>query len=193
MSAIRIGRLTPFLSSPYLALLLRLLVGATFVFAGVTKLPLHSEFIAIVQNYHLLPDPLATAYALMLPWIELLIGAYLLLGILLKPSAVATILIGISFIIANVSEAIRGEQYCSSCFGEAVPLLVWQALAIDIFIIVAALLLFLYGEVKQLLGFDSWFAHRQCAKTSRSQQAKLQSHLDTRSNHVERFKSDSSK
>ena len=162
MSAIRWK--TPVLSSPYLTLLLRLLVGATLVFASVTKLPLHSQFVAIVKSYQLLPDPLATAYALTLPWAELLIGAYLLLGILLRPSAVATILIGISFMVANVRTIVQGEQYCGGCFGETIPLLVSQALAIDVFIIIAASLLVLVGGRKQLLGLDSWFVHRQRGK-----------------------------
>lgn len=139
MSMIR--RIIPILSSPYLALLLRLTVGGIFVFSSITKLPMHSQFVAIVKSYHLLPDPMATAYALTLPWVELIVGAYLLLGILVKPSAFVTILMGISFMVANVSETVRGEQYCGSCFGEAIPLLVSQALTIDIIIITTGFIL----------------------------------------------------
>jgi len=153
-----IRQIIPILSSPYLALLLRLLVGTTFVFASVTKFPLHSQFVAIVKSYHLLPDPMATAYALTLPWVELIVGAYLLLGILVKPSAFVTILMGMSFMVANVSETVRGEQYCGSCFGEAIPLLVSQALTIDIIIITTGLILLMAKGKRQILGFDSWYS-----------------------------------
>ena len=149
----------------YLFLLLRLLVGATFVFASVTKLPEHSLFVAVVKGYHLLPDSLATAYALALPWAELLIGVYLILGILLRPSAVVTILIGISFLVANISAIVQGEQYCGGCFGEAIFLSVWQALVIDIFILAAALLL-LFARDGKRFGFDSWFARREQDKAA---------------------------
>ena len=149
------------LRSPLVALIMRLLVGASFIFAAVTKLPLHSQFVAIVQSYHLLPEPLATMYGLALPWAELLVGCYLIAGILIRPSAVITILISISFMVANASALSQGEQYCGSCFGEAVPLPVALALSVDVLIVIAALLLLMFGGRKQLLGFDSWYAGRK--------------------------------
>jgi putative oxidoreductase len=148
-------------SSPYISLVLRLLVGGVLIVSAVTKLPLHSQFVGIVESFNLLPQPLAEAYALTLPWVELLTGSYLTLGILLRPSAAVTILMGISFMVANVSAIVQGEQFCASCFGEAFPLLVSQALALDVFIIIAASLLFMVGGRKQFLGFDTWFMARK--------------------------------
>lgn len=147
--------------SLYLSLALRLLLGGVLVFSAVTKLPLHSQFVGVVEAYNLLPGPLAEAYALALPWVELLVGAYLVLGILLRPSAAVTALMALSFTVANLSAIARGEQYCGSCFGEAVPLLVSQALTLDILIITAALVLLLVGGRGQLLSLDGWFARRR--------------------------------
>lgn len=164
MAVIRLRQATGVLRNSYLILVLRLFVGATFIFSAVTKLPLQYRFIEVVQSYHLLPDPLATAYGIALPWIELLIGVYLLLGVLLRPSAFATILIGISFLIANVSVIVRGEQYCGSCFGESIPLTASQALTLDCLLMIAALLLLLAGSKNQLLSLEGWFACRQHIK-----------------------------
>ncbi len=159
MTAIKIKRIRGGISAPYISLLLRLLLGGLLVVAGISKLPMHSSFVEIVQSYQLLPDPLATAYALALPWIELLIGSYLILGILTKPSAVITILVGISFMLANISAIIRGEYFCPNCFGESFPLTASQALIIDVFIIFAAILLMIAAK-RDLLGFDGWFARK---------------------------------
>jgi len=164
MSVIKTKRINDSAFTPYISLLLRLLVGGTFMFACISKFPLHSKFVEVVQSYHLLPDPLAMAYALALPWVELLIGSYLILGILIKPSAVITILIGISFMVANISAIIRGEYYCPNCFGETFPLVVSQALTIDIFIMIAAVLLLLIAGKRELLGFDSWFIGKWTAR-----------------------------
>jgi putative oxidoreductase len=161
MSSNGIKWLTRILNNEYLALFLRLLVGGILVFSSVTKLPLHSQFVTIVESYHLLPQPLAIAYALALPWVELLVGSYLILGIQIKPSAVGSLLLSISFLIANVKAIIQGETFCGSCFGEAVLLPVSLALILDVFIITAVLILIISGGGKQLLGFDSWFACRQ--------------------------------
>lgn len=161
MSTTRTGWIGQVLGSPHAVLLVRLLVGGQFVFAAVTKLPLLSQFVGIVQSYGLLSEPLATAYGLTLPWAELLVGCYLIAGILIRPSAAVSILIGTSFMVANVSALVRGEQYCGSCFGEAIPLPVALALALDVLIVIAASLLFAFGGRKQLLGFDSWYAGRK--------------------------------
>ena len=66
--------------------------------------------------------------------------------------------------VANVSAIIRGEYYCPNCFGETFPLAVSQALTIDIFIMIAALLLLLIADERELLSFDSWFASRWTVK-----------------------------
>jgi uncharacterized membrane protein YphA (DoxX/SURF4 family) len=149
---------------PHSILFFRLIVGIIFILSSISKLPHHSLFVAIVQSYRLLPDPLAMAYALALPWVELVLGAYLIFGILVRPSAIVTILTGISFLVANVSAIIRGELHCGGCFGETIPLLVSQALALDIFILIVACLLLIHPGGKQLLSFDNWFARRQKGK-----------------------------
>jgi uncharacterized membrane protein YphA (DoxX/SURF4 family) len=151
---------------PTLFFLLRLLLGGIFVFSGATKLPVHSQFLDIVGSYHLLPESLATAYALVLPWAEVVVGAYLLLGVLVRPSSFAIILMGASFVVGNARAISLGERYCGSCFGESVPLLAWQALVIDIPIMMAALYLVVAGGQKQILSFDSWFASRQPVSTA---------------------------
>jgi len=160
MSAIKTRGIKEAIYTRYISLLLRLLVGGIFVVSSISKFPLHSKFVEVVQSYQLLPDPMATAYALALPWIELLIGSYLVLGILIKPSTVVTILLSISFLVANISAIVRGEYYCPDCFGELFPLTVSQAISIDILIIIAAVILFLINGNRELLGFDSWFAGR---------------------------------
>ena len=144
----------------YICLITRLLVGGTLVFSGVTKLPTHSQFVDIVNSYHLLPAALGTAYALVLPWAEFVFGTYLILGILVRPSAFASVLMGISFMVANVIAISRGEEYCTSCFGNAIVLLAPYSLFIDILIIVAGVFLVIAGKRDQLLGFDDWFSRR---------------------------------
>ncbi len=145
----------------YLNLILRILVGGTLIFSGVTKLPVHSDFVEIVNSYQILPEVLGTAYALALPWVEFVFGAYLIMGILVRPSAVISVLMAISFTVANVIALIGGEKYCSSCFGEAVILPTPLSLAIDVLIIAACIYLIVKGKRESILGFDGWFARRQ--------------------------------
>ena len=164
MAVIRPKKALDLLHNSYLMLALRLFVGGTFLISAITKLPLQSQFVDIVKGYNLLPDALATAYGLALPWIELLIGIYLIVGILLIPSIFISLLIGASFLIANISSIVRGEHYCGSCFGEALSLSASQALTLDILLIVAALILLFAGNNRQVFSLEGWFARRQITK-----------------------------
>jgi len=168
MPATRLRQRVSVLERVNLAVLLRLLVGGTFVFSGATKLLSHSQFVDTVDSYHILPHSLATAYGVTLPWVELVIGAYLVLGILIRPSALVVLLMGISFMVANVRAIFSGEEYCGSCFGEAVIFPAWQSLIVDILIMIAAIYLLAVGSGKGMWGFDSWFAQRQRGRSAAS-------------------------
>jgi len=131
---------------PNFAILLRLIIGGTFILSAVSKLPRHTEFEAVVKDYDLLPNTLAEIYAHMLPWVELLIGVYVLLGILVRPAAMVTLLLGISFLIANTSALIDGDSRCGSCFGDTFTLSLWLAFTLDILLLVTAAMLLKLGD-----------------------------------------------
>jgi putative oxidoreductase len=149
-------RYTAILQSKYPAVILRVIVGCIFVFSAVTKLPIHTDFVSIVQSYQLLPDSLAAVYGNALPWVELVIGSFLVLGIQIRASSFVTILICLSFLAANISSIVSGESFCGNCFGEAFALPVSLALTLDIAITFIAVYLYVVG--KQPYSFDSLFA-----------------------------------
>ena len=116
----------------------------------------HTKFVEIVKEMDILSDSLAAAYANTLPWVELVVGVYLLLGILRKTSAIVVILMAVSFMIANINSIIDGVDYCGSCFGDAIPLTVKQAITLDILILIAALILVFPSTVKQIFTLESF-------------------------------------
>lgn len=56
---------------PYLTLAARLLLAGLFIAAGLPKLFAPQDFALVVFRYHLLPNDLVNAAALLLPWLEL--------------------------------------------------------------------------------------------------------------------------
>ena len=121
-------RLSALISNPYSNLGLRLFIGVIFLLSATSKLPHHVEFEAVVKEYEILPDVLASAYANALPWVELLVGVYLITGVLMKTGAILTLLMGISFMVANIKSIVQGEALCGDCFGEVWSLPVEQAI-----------------------------------------------------------------
>ena len=143
------------ISSSYFNLTVRILLGGTFILSAVSKLPDHSKFVEIVKDQDLLPDALATVFGNLLPWIELVIGVYLVLGILRRPSALVSLMMATSFMIANANALINDKDKCGSCFGDTFTLTVTQGITIDIFILIAASLLFLPTNLNQIFSLES--------------------------------------
>lgn len=154
----KIKRTAAIFQGKYPAVVLRLLIGIIFVFSAVTKLPMHSQFITIVESYHLLPQTLATAFGLALPWVELLAGSYLILGIQIRPSSLVALLLALSLLVANISSAVSGESFCGNCFGKAIILPISQALVLDITIIIVTVYIYIKG--RQPYSFDSLFVRQ---------------------------------
>ncbi len=148
------------LQNSYLHLALRLFLGATFIASAVAKLPMQDRFIDVVKDYHMLPDFLASFYGTALPWLELLLGVYVLLGMMIKPTSFTLVLIGATFMVANIGSIAKGMEYCGTCFGESFPLAAPAALALDFIIIIAAVVLLVHGHRAQRFSVDGYFERR---------------------------------
>lgn len=88
----------PIGSSLYAPVFIRCTLGLYFVLAGLAKLDNLPGFISEIQSFHILPQHLATLYAIMLPYLEVGAGALLVLGAWTTLAALATSLILLSFI-----------------------------------------------------------------------------------------------
>ncbi len=65
----------------YFSQVARAIVGAVLVFSAATKLLHPVDFALIVQHYELLPSALVDPLATVLPWIELLVGGFIFVGL----------------------------------------------------------------------------------------------------------------
>ena len=85
-----------------LTLILRLVLGLTFLIFGASKLPSLGNFSDTVLSYQVLPVNLAEAYAVALPWAEVIIGSLLIVGLGLRFVAPVAILVIASLIAGTV-------------------------------------------------------------------------------------------
>ena len=124
------------LSGPYATLISRLVLGGVFLVAGVTKALDAGGLAASIRSYGLaLPEWFVSLSAFGLPYLEILIGLYLVVGLFTKFSAWATNAMMVVFILALLQGALRGLEINCGCFGGATgaeePGL-WSAFARDI-------------------------------------------------------------
>ena len=99
------------LRSPWVQRAAAALLGAVFVYASLDKIAHPSEFARIVYHYRLagpsasLPPLIANLVAVMLPWVELVTGGLLLVGVWRREAAALATLLLVAF-IASVGIAL---------------------------------------------------------------------------------------
>lgn len=99
-----------------LSVVCRLLLGALFITASYDKIGHAADFYWVVRDYHLLPCALGPLAAMVLPWIELVAGVLLILG-LLTPGANAVVLGLTAVFTAGIISAIwRNLSMDCGCF-----------------------------------------------------------------------------
>ena len=99
-----------------IVLIFRLILGATFVYASLDKIAHPEQFAKIVYNYKILPGFLINIYAVTLPWVELLAGLFLILGIFTESASLLISFLLVIFLIDISINILRGANLNCGCF-----------------------------------------------------------------------------
>jgi uncharacterized membrane protein YphA (DoxX/SURF4 family) len=101
----------------------RLVMAGIFLYASVDKIVHPGVFAKDVFNYQILPDALINMTALVLPWLELLLGLCLLTGIWLPGAVLVVNGLLLVFLAAFGFNMARGLDVNCGCFstGSDVP------------------------------------------------------------------------
>jgi uncharacterized membrane protein YphA (DoxX/SURF4 family) len=117
-----------------LLLLGRVVLGAIFLFAAYTKLyfnggwhlgDYHFFFGMAINSYNLLPVWAVELLARVLPWFELALGIFLIIGIGLRSSGLLASALLTVFIAAMTRAYIMGLEIVCGCFGNNEKLGPW--------------------------------------------------------------------
>jgi len=114
-----------------LRLILRLLLGAVFLYAAYTKLRQSWLLFALsIDSYQILPEWGVLALARALPWFELTIGALLIAGYQLRAVSMAATTVLLGFFSVMLLSYTRGAGIDCGCFGVG-EALSWRTLVRD--------------------------------------------------------------
>lgn len=121
-------------------LIVRVLLGGVLLAAGVLKLGHPADLAASIAGFRLLPAPVVGPLALALPFVELLLGAYLIAGLFTR--VIATISAALLFLYgaAIASAVVRHIPANCGCFGPNDSAVAdWPHVAFDLILCAAAL------------------------------------------------------
>jgi len=141
------------IDSDTVTIVVRLVVGLTFLYASYYKIVEPGDFAKSIWYYHIVPGSLINLMAVILPWVELVCGVFLILGVVYRGSVVLVGLMTVVFILAIASAMVRGIDLDCGCFkaAESSGESIWRSLLLDVGLIILLLQLYFSRSKKWLL------------------------------------------
>ena len=131
-----------------LALVLRIALGAIFVYSAWSKLKdSWALFAMAVDSYQVLPLWGVQLVARTLPWVELLIGVLLIVGRWMRVASVACSLLLLLFFVLIIRAHLKGLEINCGCFGPG-EVISWRTLLRDGAMVAGSLVLTVMTLVK---------------------------------------------
>ena len=112
--------MTVFMKKYNLPLLARFILGAVFIYASLDKIADPIAFSTNIDNYHISPIAINNLAALIIPWVELILGLSLITGVLLDGASILTMALLVFFIFIISQAYVRGISLNCGCFKTAV-------------------------------------------------------------------------
>lgn len=95
----------------------RFVIGCVFIMAAIPKIVDPLLFSKSIEAYQILPTYLVNITAMIVPWLELFVGIFLIIGFLLKGSALLSVAMFSAFSILIGIALFRGLSINCGCFG----------------------------------------------------------------------------
>ncbi len=134
-------------------LVLRVAVGAVFIWAGALKIGHADVFAAQITAFGIVPHALIAPLALLLPVFEIVLGGYLIAGLYTRVAAVIAAIQLAIFATAIASAVMRGLSLSCGCFGPGDKTVTsWPEVVRDV--AVAAVAVFVAWQAPGMLALD---------------------------------------
>lgn len=141
------------LTSSWVELAARWLLGATFVYASYSKILAPAVFAKIIYGYDLFPAMLINLFAITLPFIELVAGLALIIGFYPRSAALIINAMLLAFITSLSINIIRGHEFDCGCFAinaDSQSTFSGPLLIRDVFYLTLGIHVFLFSNPRRL-------------------------------------------
>jgi uncharacterized membrane protein YphA (DoxX/SURF4 family)/rhodanese-related sulfurtransferase len=136
----------PILRSPYLSVACRLILGFIFISFALSKIMRPAVFALNVVDYGIMPAFGVNLWALVLPWAELVVGLFLILGIRTRAAATLIGAMNVIFIVGLVNAIFHHLPINCGCVGEVGEPVNWWKVTKNAGMLVMCVQIFLYDR-----------------------------------------------
>ncbi len=136
----------PIRRSPYLSAVCRLLLGVIFIAFALSKILRPAVFALNTVDYGMMPAWGVNLWALALPWAELVVGLFLVLGIRTRAAATLIGAMEVTFIIGLIWAILHHLPINCGCVGEVGEPVNWLKVLKNTGALVMTIQIFLYDR-----------------------------------------------
>ncbi|MGO9621905.1 MAG: MauE/DoxX family redox-associated membrane protein [Desulfobaccales bacterium] len=136
----------PIWRSPHLSIACRVLLGLIFMSYALSKIMRPAVFALNTVDYGMMPSCLVDLWALALPWAELVVGMFLLLGIRTRAAATLIAAMDLIFIVGLVYAIHLHLPISCGCVGEVGEPVTWWKVLKNTGMLVMTIQIFLYDR-----------------------------------------------
>jgi putative oxidoreductase len=143
-------------NNSWIELAARWILGLTFIYASIHKIAAPAEFAKIIYGYDLFPAAFINLIAIIIPFLEMVTGLALVIGIYPRSAAITLNALIVAYIIALAINLIRGHEFDCGCFAASQSGNTSSSevsLVRDIIYFVLGLQVILYSGVKRICSF----------------------------------------
>ena len=106
-------------NNSWIELAARWILGLTFIYASFHKIISPADFAKIVYGYGLFPEIFINLIAIVIPFLELVAGLALIIGLYPRSAAIIINALLLAFITVLAINLIRGHEFDCGCFSAA--------------------------------------------------------------------------
>ena len=140
------------IGNSWIEILARWILGFTFIYASYHKILEPAEFARIIYGYDLFPASIINLSAIIVPFVELTAGIFLILGIFPRSAVLIINAMLVVFIVFLSINLIRGHAFDCGCFAPQLsgnePSMV-SVIARDSVFLLLGMYVFLYNRARR--------------------------------------------
>lgn len=133
----------------YILFAFRVVVGGVFIWAGFIKISDPLGFTQSIIYYRVFPPGMSFFLALVLPWIEIICGFFLIFGVVRQASSFLLSCLLVLFMVLIAVTILRGIDIDCGCFGSLSQKVDYKIILTDSILLFFSLNIFFQKKVTQ--------------------------------------------